>query len=183
MRILVAILVQLYLSWKGTIALLALLHWVSKLFGGKEKEMVLATTSIRAERKDLKTLPGAYVAIRRMNHGERMQRQELINKAKFMTKRGSRDINIEMDVINAAVALFEWALLITEHNLEYEPDPVRAPGELAPLNFKDPNHVRMVDGKASEEINTYIGEINNFDIDEVGATEDEGNSSGGSAQQ
>lgn len=124
--------------------------------------MPIATASAEPQRFDLKTLPDAYVCIRRMTHGEKIHRQGLVNKAKFSHKRGTRDTSIEMEIINEHVTLYTWAKVITEHNLEYltnSSDPTSA----ARLDFSKPEHVRMVDGQVAEEINTHIDSIVNFE--------------------
>jgi hypothetical protein len=133
--------------------------------------MPIATTSDAPEHFDLKSLPGAFVIIRRMNHGERMTRQSLLNKAKMSGKRGRKDFDLEIDVVNDRVTLWEWQNLIVDHNLEYlensnDPESVRK------LDFKNPEHVRRVDGKVAEEVNQYLNDTNNFDDEDT----DQGNS-------
>src|SRR6266496_1676126 len=89
----------------------------------RESEMPIATVSDEPEHYDLKTLPGAFVKIRRMDHGERMQRQQLLNKTRMNLRRGSKDVSVDMDLVNAAVTMYEWANLIVAHNLEYLTQP------------------------------------------------------------
>lgn len=140
--------------------------------------MPLATgLSGEGQRKDLKSCPpDGYVVIRRMTYGERLERQGFMSKTSIAIDgnradrraRNAQSFKAEMDLANTQVTRFEFAHLITEHNLQYDTGQRDASGQpiLALLDFKNPTHVAMLDGNIGEEIDQYINEINDFESDE-----------------
>ena len=111
-----------------------------------------------SERHDLKTLDEAFVVIRRMNQGEKMQRQGKMSGMKVLGRRGSKDFEGELELANQRVTEFEFATCILEHNLEDE--------DGRPLDFKSPVDLAKLDGKVGEEISTYIDKLNQFTEDD-----------------
>jgi hypothetical protein len=141
--------------------------------------MPIATgTSNKGTRHDLKSLPTAYVVIRRMTWGEKLHRKSFMSKVKLgqeatgnRAERRSKSVqafSAELDMMNEAVTQYEFGVSIVEHNLEYvvgmEPD-----GEtpiVAKIDFKDPDQLKMLDGRVGEEIDDLIQEMNDFEADE-----------------
>lgn len=131
--------------------------------------MVVAVVQGEPEHRDLKTLPGGYVCIKRMNHGEKLTRQQFTSKMTMRTSGRGQAASMEsvIDLFKEEVSLYDFAHCVVDHNLEDV--------DGRPLNFKNPNDVKLLEGRVAEEISTYIDELNNFERDE-----EAGNSQGGS---
>lgn len=121
--------------------------------------MPLAVTRT-TERHELQTVPGGYVVIRRLSHGEKQERRSFNSKMEMQAE-NRRNLKAEIDMFNANAENYELARCVVEHNLTYMNGE-----EEAPLNFKDPAHLRMIDGVVIEEIGTLIDKMNNFEDDE-----------------
>jgi hypothetical protein len=94
-----------------------------------------------------------------MSYGEKMTRQAEAAKMKVLAQRGkNKSFEGEMNMMNEKVRIFEFTRCIVEHNLEDELGNK--------LDLGNPDHVRKLDGKIGEEIDKYIGEMNNFDDDD-----------------
>jgi hypothetical protein len=110
------------------------------------------------DKKDLKSLPGAYVELRRMSYGHKLQRQQLATQ---MSVKGSGK-NAEMDLKTETVkvAAFEFANCVVDHNLEDENG-----GKLDLTKVSD---VTRLHPQVGDEISGYIDSMNNFeDSDEA----------------
>lgn len=133
--------------------------------------MPIAVATDVAERKELKTLPAnpdlpspegdaGYVMIRRLSAGEKMARRAI--NSKMSVKAGGRgksaDATTEINAFDERVDLFDFAYCITGHNLQDKD------GRL--LNFRDPADVKKLAGHVMEEIQTYMDELNNFELDD-----------------
>lgn len=106
----------------------------------------------------LKSLEGAFVELRRMSYGHKLQRNQI---AMQMSVRGQGK-NTEMDLKTETVkvAVFEMSSCVADHNLEDEK------GEK--LDLSSTKDVIRLDPKVGEEIDKYISEMNNFEeTDEV----------------
>lgn len=125
--------------------------------------MPLAVTK-RTETHQLKTVEGGYVVIRRLSHGEKQERRTFGSKLN-MSAKSRQDVKAEIDMFNAGAENYELARAVVEHNLTYLIDPDDPTSETR-LNFKDPSHLRMIDGVVIEEIGTLIDRMNNFEDDE-----------------
>jgi hypothetical protein len=137
----------------------------------REEHMPIAVATDVAERKELKTLPAnpeiegpdgaaGYVMIRRLSGGEKMARRAI--NSKMSVKAGGKgknaDATTEINAFDERVDLFDFAHCITAHNLTDEKG--------RPLNFRDPADVKMLAGHVMEEIQTYMDELNNFELDD-----------------
>jgi hypothetical protein len=118
--------------------------------------MPVATISEQPKRFDLKSLPGAYVVIRRLTYGETLARGAINSKVNFDVQ-NKKDMQGFIDMANEKTTMFEWANAIVEHNLTDERE--------RPLNFKNPVDVKAVQGVIGGEISAYIMQYNNFDND------------------
>jgi hypothetical protein len=106
----------------------------------------------------LKSLEGAFVELRRMSYGHKLQRQQL---AMQMSVKGNGK-NAEMDLKNETVkvAVFELNACVVDHNLEDEKG--------TKLNLGKMEDVVRLDPRVGEEIDKYISDMNNFEeTDEV----------------
>ena len=119
--------------------------------------MPVAVSVERSKKFDLKTLPGAYVVIARMSHGQKLVRGDLSSKMKFTAGKRSKDLQGEIDMLQKVTAHWDWSNLIEDHNLQDVDERV--------LNFKDVRDIDKIDAKIAEEVSTYIDELNNFEGD------------------
>lgn len=131
------------------------------------------------EKKDLVSCPGGYIKIRRMTYGEKMHRKSFMSKMKVSAEAGSGNradrrskqaqaFSAELDMMNEAVTQFEFATSIVEHNLTFLRNPEDVSTE-TPLDFTNPDHVKMLDGTIGEEIDDIITNFNDWESDdEVG---------------
>jgi hypothetical protein len=128
--------------------------------------MPVAVVTEESERFELKTLREGYVVVKRMTYGQHLYRKSI--GAKIMLAGAKSDHAGEVVAMQEAVALWEFANLVADHNL------TDADGRQ--LNFKDANDVKRLAGRVGDEITSYIEKLNNFE-EEL----EEGNSSGASA--
>jgi hypothetical protein len=105
-------------------------------------------------RKDLKTLPEGFVVLRRLTFGQMLQRREML-KLTMSKASGSKDFVGEMAMASSATTIYEFRHCIVEHNLEDDN------GQL--LNFANERDFQRLDPKVGQEIEKYIGDLNNFD--------------------
>lgn len=122
--------------------------------------MPIATIVNTSERFDLKSAPpDGYVVIRRMTYGEKLKRQGMLTKFRMEMGRNKSDaMNMDVDLDQEKVTLWEFANLIVEHNLTDENE--RA------LNFKNMADISRLGPVVGEEIQTYIDKLNSFEEDE-----------------
>jgi hypothetical protein len=105
-------------------------------------------------REELKTLPGGYVTIREMTYGERLQRQNLTGAMKVL-KDTKSDYAGELSMETQRMALWDFANLVVEHNLE------DADGRA--LNFRNEADVKKLSSRIGDEVGTLIDKWNSFD--------------------
>jgi hypothetical protein len=120
------------------------------------------------EHHDLKSCPpDGYVVLRRLTHGEKMARRGLLAKARMETgsAKNRSGVGVDVELMNEKITLFEFSRCIVEHNLTYLVDPADPSSETL-LDFRIPDHVRMIDGNIGEEIDALITEINDWESDE-----------------
>lgn len=122
--------------------------------------MPVATITETSERFDLKSLPGAYVVVKRMTYGQKLTRQQMAMKMQ-MRGNSKRDSTLDIEMMNRLTSLWSFANLIGEHNLtELMPD-----GSERPLNFANVADAEKIRSDVGEEIDTLIDKLNNFDED------------------
>lgn len=132
--------------------------------------MVLAVANTQdTTRKDLKSLPGGFVVIRRLTWGEKIQRRAMVSGMKIKGGQKGNDFEGEMNMVNEAAMFFDFQRCVVEHNLE---KPVLGePKEdgtqpSVPLDFQNKNDIKMLDPKVGEEIDGLLSELNNFEEDD-----------------
>lgn len=116
--------------------------------------MPRATVTKSTEKFELKSLPEAYVVIRRMNYGEKLDRQDDMINMKTGGE-SKTDFSAEIKLMNKKVALSDFANLVIDHNLTDEND--------VKLNFKNPSHVLSLDPVIGDEIGQLIDKLNSFE--------------------
>lgn len=122
------------------------------LFRGRTK-MPVAVVQEDTVREELKSLPGAYVVIRRMTYGERLVRTGLSGKMKIMTERS--EYAGELEMATRKLALWDFQNLITEHNLQDKDERV--------LNFKNIQDIEKLSARVGEEVGSLIDKHNSFE--------------------
>lgn len=127
--------------------------------------MPVAVRNTSTERHELKSLPGAFVVLRKLSYGQIIERRTMMKLSLQMSGK-KKDMQGEMAMANKRVNEFEFAHCVVEHNLEM------TEGRL--LNLGNPTEVAMLDPKVGQEIEGFINDMNNFEDED----EDEGNSSG-----
>lgn len=122
--------------------------------------MAVATIVNTTERCDLKSCPpDGYVVIRRMTYGEKLKRQSMMTKFKMEMGRNKSDaMNMDVDLDQEKVSMWEFANLIVEHNLTDENEK--------PLNFKNIADIARLGPVVGEEIQTQIDKLNSFEEDD-----------------
>jgi hypothetical protein len=132
--------------------------------------IAVAKASYEGERFDLKTAPpDGFVVLKRLSYGQKMFRRGLLSKARMETaatgNRAERRANakkgttsVELELTNSRVTLFEFSNCIVDHNLQ------DAMGEK--LDFSNPDHVQMLDGRIGEEIDELINDLNDFEAED-----------------
>lgn len=120
--------------------------------------MPVATVSTdQVDRKDLKSLEGGYVILRRMTYGQTLERRALM-KLSIHTRKGQKDITGELAMANARIQQFEFRHCIVEHNLTDENERL--------LNLTDPVVLQRLDPRVGQEIESLISDMNNFEEDD-----------------
>lgn len=129
--------------------------------------MPIGTNIDETETFQLKSLPpDGFVTLKRMSWGDKLKRQGMVSKMQVETRRGSKEVRGELDMMAEKTALFDFATCVVEHNI------TDASGRQ--LNFRDPSDCAALAGRIGEEISTYIDKMNNFEEEDEGS--EEGNS-------
>lgn len=118
--------------------------------------MPRATVSLDPEDKvELKTCPGAYVVLKRLSYGQKLQRSQQAAKMGMELQKGKSSGHMSMDMLSRQSAYFDFRNCIAEHNLEGDN------GE--PLDFTNSKDVDRLDPRIGEEISIAIDKLNNFE--------------------
>jgi hypothetical protein len=127
--------------------------------------MPLAVTNQEGERHELKSLPGAYVVLRRLTYGQKLKRLEVSSKMTVAMGKGKGDTKGELDMMQFAATFFDFQRCITEHNLEKDTN-----GTL--LNFTSQQDFLILDPRVGDEISKLLDKMNNFEDDEESGNSD-----------
>lgn len=117
--------------------------------------MPVASVSTESVKKELKTLEGGFVELKRMPYGAWLKRQEMAMQLKFNAAKGG-DTAGEIAMANKAVTVFEFSQCIVDHNLEIT--------EGTPFDFRQETSLDRLDPKVGNEIASYITEMHEFDL-------------------
>lgn len=118
--------------------------------------MPRATVASETEKFELKSLPEAYIVIRRMTYGEKLNRTDSMMNMRTTAE----DKQMEIQMMSKKIAFQDFANLIVEHNLTDENDK--------PLNFRNAADVERLDPRIGDEVGQLIDRINSFeDTDNV----------------
>lgn len=117
-----------------------------------------AQVSDQPVRKDLETCPGAYVSLKRLSYGAKLQRNE---QAAQNTIRGEgRNAEMQIRIMQQETNFLDFAACIVDHNLTYTDSQT---GEELPFDFKGRVWQQMLDPRIGEEIASLIDEMNNYE--------------------
>jgi hypothetical protein len=109
-------------------------------------------------REDLKSCPGAFVVLRRMTYGQKLERQSMAMQMGISGNGKNAEMNVAM--MQQQSTAFEFRHCIADHNLDDENDQR--------LDFNNPVSVFKLDPRIGEEIEMLIADMNNFeDTDEA----------------
>lgn len=108
-------------------------------------------------RRELKSLPGGFVVLRRMTYGQFVQRRAMMKLSVATTGR-NKDFRGEMAMASEEIARFEFSHCIVDHNLEDEHGQK--------LNFSSLVDFNRLDPRVGQEIEGFISEMNNFEEDD-----------------
>jgi hypothetical protein len=116
------------------------------------------------EKKDFKTLAGAFVVLRRMSYGQVVQRRAL-NKMSVLAQKGkAKSFAGEIAMASEAIAQFEFQHCVVDHNLE--------DNDGRKLNLSNPIDFAKLDPRVGQELEQFIADMNDFEEEEG----EEGNS-------
>lgn len=116
--------------------------------------MPKAVVASEPKRFELKSCPpDGFVLLREMSYGERMVRNAQQGKMKLLKKNSEHLGEVEMAL--AALAKWDLANLVVDHNLEDESG--------VKLDLSSDRDLKKLSSRIGEEIGKYIDEMNNFD--------------------
>lgn len=109
------------------------------------------------ERKELKSLEGAFVELRQMNYGQVVERRALMKLTLQASGRGNskKDAVAEMAMASTDIAMYGFSHCIVDHNLEKE--------DGTKLNLSNPVDFNALDPRIGTEIELLIDQMNNFE--------------------
>ena len=108
-------------------------------------------------RHNLKSLEGAYVDIKRMTYGQKLERQGMIKVSFEMNKGRKDDMKGQMEMANRIATYYEFKHCIVDHNLTDDQDNK--------LDLSNQFVIDSLDPRVGEEINGFINDMNNFEDD------------------
>ena len=114
------------------------------------------------EKHELKSLPDAYVVLRRMTFGQYLQRRDMAAHVRLLASQNSAGGAFagEIASANGAIAEFEFAHCVVEHNIEDDHGDT--------LDFKRPYHVQILDPRVGQEISELISSMNSWGEEDLG---------------
>lgn len=120
--------------------------------------MPKAVVSTEVEHFDLKTIPGGWVDLKRMDYGQKLDRAQMATDMKIeMAGKNGKAASASVDVMQKQVALFDFKNCLVDHNL-YEDD-----AETQKLNLHTIAGLTKLDPRAGDEIGQLIDKLNNYE--------------------
>jgi hypothetical protein len=121
--------------------------------------MPIATAdTATTERKELKSLDGAFVELRRMTYGQIVDRRAMMKLSVTGNPKDKGSLQGEMAMANREIARFEFKHCIVTHNLEKQ-----VGDQTQLLNFQNDADFVALDPRVGQEIEKYISDMNNFE--------------------
>jgi hypothetical protein len=109
-------------------------------------------------RKDLETLEGGYVMLKRLSYGQKLARSE--NALKSTVFGEGKNARMQIEALQVEVQFMDFAECIVDHNLTYL-DALTE--EEISFDFKGRAWQQILDPRVGEEISTLIDEMNNYE--------------------
>jgi hypothetical protein len=106
----------------------------------------------------LKSLPEAFVRLRKLTYGEILERRAFMKLSVTGDNKKSKGLEGEIAMANRRVQEFEFARCIVDHNLEDESG--------RKLNLGNPTDLNRLEPQVGQEIEKLIDDRNNFDPNE-----------------
>lgn len=118
-----------------------------------------ATVSLElGERINLKSLEGAYVRLKSMPFGKKLERRDKATRMSMMMeaenrKKGKKDepTEVKLDILNRWSTAFDFAQCIGEHNLTDDNNK--------PLDLSNPDVLDILDPRVGTEIEALIADL------------------------
>ena len=118
-----------------------------------------ATVSLElGEKINLKSLEGAYVRLKSMPFGKKLERRDKATRMSMMMeaenrKKGKKDepTEVKLDILNRWSTAFDFAQCIGEHNLTDDNDK--------PLDLSNPDVLDILDPRVGTEIEALIADL------------------------
>jgi hypothetical protein len=120
--------------------------------------MPIATANIDGEKFELKSLPGAWVMLRRLTYGQKIERQQSSSKLLLNMEKGQKSMKGEMAMLQMASTLYDFRNCVVDHNLEKA-----AGGSTVKLDLSNQADVSILDPRVGEEIAVLLDKLNNFE--------------------
>lgn len=109
-----------------------------------------ATVNLQQEKQfDLKSCPGGFIILRKMNYGQFLHRRDIAAK---ITMQMDESEEVLTSLMQKAVSRFEFSVCIVDHNLEDESE--------RKLDFQKGNDFDNLDPIIGQEIDSYINDMN-----------------------
>jgi hypothetical protein len=125
---------------------------------GSSIKMPNAQVSTAPVRRELETLEGAWVDLKRLSYGQKLQRNEHAIKTTAFGE--GKNARMQLEALQVEVQFMDFANCIVGHNLTYL-DPLTE--EELPFDFQGRSWQQMLDPRIGEEIATLIDELNNYE--------------------
>lgn len=107
-------------------------------------------------RRELNSVGGGYVVLRRLTYGQKLDRQNMTKLAIDMNSK-TKDFKGELAMASREATLTDFRNCVVEHNLYKDAE------ETSLFNFGNSADVQQLDPRIGEEISKYIDELNNFE--------------------
>jgi hypothetical protein len=92
-----------------------------------------------------------------MSYGQKLERTQLATDMEIEMTRGSKTQKASVDIMQHAVAMFEFKACIVDHNLFQDEE------EQVKIDLTTKAGLAMLDPKVGDEIGKLIDDMNNFD--------------------
>lgn len=120
--------------------------------------MPKGTVKTEPQHYKLESLPGGYVKLKQLSYGQMLERREMATKLSMEqaqekpgVKKNEPD-KINVQIIQRAVAAYEFAACVVEHNIEDEDGTL--------LNFGNTMTLDILDPRIGDEISKRLAELN-----------------------
>jgi hypothetical protein len=120
--------------------------------------MPKATVSTETVKKELKSLQGGFVELRRLPFGLLLERRDNASKMSMSSRQGQNDQKVDISLMQRWSRQFEFEHCIVDHNLEDD--------QGIKLNFQNHLTVDALDPRIGQEIEGYIDELNGEELEE-----------------